>query len=135
MPSRSIGPTEALPPDRAAEPPDRDDQATRATSSSGHDLFEPAAHEGATQQAFHADDAEPPEESADPALGRVAAAVEDEVLVVDEQPRYHLMGCRALAAQQTIPLPAREAVELGFTPCGWCNPVAALGARHPASAR
>ena len=61
--------------------------------------------------------------------------VEDEVLVVDEQPRYHLMGCRALAAQQTIPLPAREAVELGFTPCGWCNPVAALGARHPASAR
>jgi hypothetical protein len=119
----------------AAEPPARDDQATRATSSSGHDLFEPAAHEGATQQAFPADDAEPPEESADPALGRVAAAVEDEVLVVDEQPRYHLMGCRALAAQQTIPLPAREAVELGFTPCGWCNPVAALGARHPASAR
>ena len=57
------------------------------------------------------------------------------MLVVDEQPRYHLMGCRALAAQQTIPLPAREAVELGFTPCGWCNPVAALGARHPASAR
>ena len=70
-----------------------------------------------------------------PHCGRVAAAVEDEVLVVDEQPRYHLMGCRALAAQQTIPLPAREAVELGFTPCGWCNPVAALGARHPASAR
>jgi len=119
----------------AAEPPARDDQATRAASGSGHDLFEPAAHEGATQQAFHSDDAEPPEESADPALGRVAAAVEDEVLVVDEQPRYHLMGCRALAAQQTIPLPAREAVELGFTPCGWCNPVAALGARHPASAR
>jgi hypothetical protein len=123
-----------------AEPPVRDEQAGRApfggaTSTSGHELFEPTAHEGAAQQAFHAGDAEPPEESVDPALSRVAAAVEDEVLVVDEQPRYHLMGCRALAAQQTIPLPAREAVELGFTPCGWCNPVAALGARHPASAR
>jgi hypothetical protein len=125
----------------ATEPPARDDQATTraplgGSPASGHDLF--AAHEGASQHggsAFPLDDAEPPEESPDPALARVAASVEDEVLVVDEQPRYHLMGCRALAAQQTIPLPAREAVELGFTPCGWCNPVAGLGARHPASAR
>jgi hypothetical protein len=126
----------------ATEPPVRDDQATTraplggSSAVSGHDLF--AAQEGASQHggsAFPLDDAEPPEESPDPALARVAASVEDEVLVVDEQPRYHLMGCRALAAQQTIPLPAREAVELGFTPCGWCNPVAGLGARHPASAR
>jgi len=128
-----------------AEPPTRDDQAARTPfggsgSGSGHDLFEPSRGGGQqvpAQQAGSAypDDAEPPEESADPALGRVAATVEDEVLVIDEQPRYHLTGCRALMAQQTIPLPAREAVELGFTPCGWCNPVAALGARHPASAR
>ena len=126
----------------ATEPPVRDDQATTraplggSSAVSGHDLF--AAQEGASQHggsAFPLDDAEPPEESPDPALARVAASVEDEVLVVDEQPRYHLVGCRALAAQQTIPLPAREAVELGFTPCGWCNPVAGLGARHPASAR
>jgi hypothetical protein len=126
----------------ATDAPARDDQATRApfggsSAVSGHDLFDPAAHEGASQHGGSAFplDAEPPEESPDPALARVAASVEDEVLVVDEQPRYHLMGCRALAAQQTIPLPAREAVELGFTPCGWCNPVAGLGARHPASAR
>jgi hypothetical protein len=127
----------------AAEPPARDDQAARTTFGSGHGLFESAepprggGHQVPAQQAASAyeDDTEPPEESADPALGRVAATVEDEVLVIDEQPRYHLMGCRALMAQQTIPLPAREAVELGFTPCGWCNPVAALGARHPASAR
>jgi len=124
------------------ERPARDDQSSArapfggSSAVSGHDLF--ATNEGASQHggsAFPLDDAEPPEESPDPALARVAASVEDEVLVVDEQPRYHLVGCRALAAQQTIPLPAREAVELGFTPCGWCNPVAGLGARHPASAR
>ncbi len=138
----------------------RDDHTARATfggsaPGSGNDLFEPApppagsadatavmgvagsAQQGSAQQAgsHPAGDAEPPEESVDAVLGRVAATVEDEVLVIDEQPRYHLMGCRALMAQQTIPLPAREAVELGFTPCGWCNPAAALSARHPASAR
>jgi hypothetical protein len=93
-----------------------------------------SAHQGGGQRAYPSD-AEAPEESVDPVVARVAATVADEVLVIDEQPRYHLLGCRALAAQQTIPLPAREAVELGFTPCGWCNPAAALGARHPASAR
>jgi hypothetical protein len=92
------------------------------------------AQQGGGQQAYPSD-AEAPEESVDPVVARVAATVEDEVLVIDEQPRYHLMGCRALAAQQTIPLPAREAVELGFTPCGWCSPAAVLDARHPASAR
>ena len=135
----------------SSEPSTRDEQTTRATfggsaARSGHDLFEPAAGEatsvmGAQQSsgqqagAAHPTDAEPPEESVDPVVARVAASVEDQVLVVDEQPRYHLMGCRALAAQQTIPLPAHEAVELGFTPCGWCRPAAGLAARHPASAR
>jgi len=111
---------------RATEPTVAEKRAAKIAATA------PSQHGGS---AFPLDDAEPPEESPDPALARVAASVEDEVLVVDEQPRYHLMGCRALAAQQTIPLPAREAVELGFTPCGWCNPVAGLGARHPASAR
>jgi hypothetical protein len=93
---------------------------------------------GAAQQAgdsYQDADREPPEETVQPTLAGVVAAVEDEVLVVDERPRYHLQGCRALIAQETIPLPAREAVELGFTACGWCNPAAVLGARHPASAR
>ena len=92
------------------------------------------AHQGQQSGAGFRSDAEPPEEAVDPAAARVVVAVEDEVLVIDEQPRYHVMGCRALQAQQTIPLPAREAVELGFTPCGWCTPAAVLGARHPASA-
>ena len=55
------------------------------------------------------------------------------MLVVDEQPRYHLSSCRALAGKATIPLPVREAVELGFTPCGWCSPVHTLAAQEPAT--
>jgi hypothetical protein len=63
----------------------------------------------------------------------VVALLPDEVLVIDEQPRYHLTGCRALASRPTIPLPVREAVELGFTPCAWCTPDRSLAERHPAA--
>jgi hypothetical protein len=80
-------------------------------------------------------DADPPEEDRDPAVSAVVALLPDEVLVIDEQPRYHVTGCRALATRSTIPLPAREAVELGFTPCGWCNPDRTLAERHPARAQ
>jgi hypothetical protein len=46
----------------------------------------------------------------------------DEVLVVDEHPRYHLAGCSWLAGRETIPLPLREARGDGFTPCAACTP-------------
>jgi hypothetical protein len=46
----------------------------------------------------------------------------DEVLVVDEHPRYHLAGCRYLAGRETIPLPLDEARADGFTPCAACAP-------------
>ena len=65
----------------------------------------------------------------------LVAELDDEVLVVDELPRYHLGGCRSLAGIPVIPLPAREAVELGFTPCAWCNPDRTLAARHRATVR
>ncbi len=77
-------------------------------------------------------DAEPSEEPRDPAAAAIVAGLETEVLVVDEQPRYHLSSCRALAGKATIPLPVREAVELGFTPCGWCTPDRTLAAQEPA---
>ena len=76
---------------------------------------------------------EPPEEERDPAAVAVVAGLEVEVLVIDEQPRYHLSGCAALTGKPLIPIPAREAVELGFTPCGWCNPDRTLAAQHVAS--
>jgi hypothetical protein len=93
-----------------------------------------AAEDGAADAAAApAGDAEPPEEQRDPAAAAVVAGLENEVLVVDEQPRYHLSSCRALTGKATIPLPAREAVELGFTPCGWCSPVRTLAAQETAT--
>jgi hypothetical protein len=80
-------------------------------------------------------DAEPPEEPREQAFAAIVAQLPDEVVVVDEQPRYHLGSCRSLAARAVIPLPVREAVELGFTPCGWCAPDRTLAERHPARAQ
>ena len=61
------------------------------------------------------------EQEAD-AAAPVAAGLEHDVLVVDEHPRFHLPGCTWLVGRETMSLPAREAVELGFTPCPRCSP-------------
>jgi hypothetical protein len=58
--------------------------------------------------------------------------LKDEVLVVDEHPRYHLAGCRFLTGQETIPLPLDEARTDGFTPCGICSPDRTLAERERA---
>jgi hypothetical protein len=49
-----------------------------------------------------------------------------EVRVIDGRPRYHLSGCPHLRGRHPLPMPVREAVELGFTPCGRCEPNTAL---------
>ena len=56
----------------------------------------------------------------------------DEVLVVDEHPRYHLAGCPHLAGVDTIPVPMDEARTDGFTPCGTCAPDRNLAHRERA---
>ncbi|BBG03075.1 MULTISPECIES: hypothetical protein [Pseudonocardia] len=101
--------------------------AGRAPSDGG-----PAGAAGSEQQPV-ADDA--PEEPRDPTLAGLVARLPDEVLVIDEHPRYHVQTCRALPGRAVIPLPVSEAVELGFTPCGWCSPNRSLGERHPAQVR
>jgi hypothetical protein len=75
-------------------------------------------------------DADPPDE---PAAQQVSAAdavrvsrMSTEVLVVDGRPRYHLAGCVHLLGRDSEPLPVHEAIELGFTPCGLCEPDSAL---------
>lgn len=78
---------------------------------------------------------EPPEEPHVPTAALVVSRLEDDVIVVDEQPRYHLPDCRALRGVEPIPLPAREAVELGFSPCGWCTPDRVLAERHSTTVR
>jgi hypothetical protein len=114
------------PPPAGWRPPSGPEQqapaAKQANGSPGGQ--EPAAREG-----------EPTVEQSEPAAAALAATLEDEVVVIDEQPRYHVVGCDALTAHEPIPLPAREAVELGFTPCGWCRPNHTLAERHPAATR
>ena len=51
------------------------------------------------------------------------ARLDTEVMVVDGRPRYHMADCPHLVGRLTEPLPAAEAVELGFSPCGLCRPV------------
>jgi hypothetical protein len=80
-------------------------------------------------------DGAPPEEPRDADAAALVAELDDEVVVVDELPRYHLGGCRSLGGSPVIPLPVREAVELGFTPCAWCTPDRSLAARHRAPVR
>ena len=55
--------------------------------------------------------------------------LKDEVLVVDEHPRYHLAGCRWLTGRETLPLPLDEARTDGFTPCAVCSPDRTLAER------
>jgi len=76
------------------------------------------------------DDEDPPDE---PVAQRVAPSdaarisrMSTEVLVIDGRPRYHVAGCVHLLGRPHEPLPVNEAVELGFSPCGLCEPDSAL---------
>ncbi|UOY02899.1 hypothetical protein [Blastococcus sp. PRF04-17] len=70
-----------------------------------------------------------PEELPDPPVEEVEVTdlllvvdLKDEVLVVDEHPRYHVEGCAHLRGRTPIPLPMDEARTDGFTPCADCAP-------------
>ena len=75
------------------------------------------------------DAGEPPVEEVEVTDLSLVVALADEVLVVDEHPRYHVEGCRHLSGQETIPIPMDEARTDGFTPCGTCRPDATLAER------
>jgi hypothetical protein len=76
------------------------------------------------------DDEDPADEPAaqrvSPADAGRVARMRNEVFVIDGRPRYHLMGCGHLNDRESEPLPVHEAIELGFTPCGLCEPDSAL---------
>jgi hypothetical protein len=70
-----------------------------------------------------------PEDLPDPGIEDVEVTdlllvvdLKDEVLVLDERPRYHRAGCRHLRGRTPIPLPHDEARTDGFTPCAVCEP-------------
>lgn len=75
-------------------------------------------------------DGVPPDEPAEYPMSSVEAAalmrMDAEVVVVDGRPRFHLGGCVHLTGRSYEPLPAYEAVELGFTACSLCQPVQSL---------
>ncbi|HEY2671158.1 MAG TPA: hypothetical protein VGJ07_12400 [Rugosimonospora sp.] len=75
-------------------------------------------------------DEDPPDEPAaqlvSPQDAARVAHMSTEVLVIDGRPRYHHPACVHLLGRENEPLPVSEAVELGFTPCGLCEPDAAM---------
>ncbi|WP_436521966.1 hypothetical protein [Actinoplanes sp. HUAS TT8] len=68
-------------------------------------------------------DDEPLPQAVQPTDAVQVARLDTEVLVVDGRPRYHMADCPHLVGRLTESLPAAEAVELGFSPCGLCRPV------------
>jgi hypothetical protein len=89
---------------------------------------------GASQHAAVNDDDYDDEDPADepvaqqvsPADSARVARLSTDVLVIAGRPRYHLAGCVHLLGRESEPLPVAEAIELGFTPCGLCEPDSAL---------
>ncbi|MFJ1765599.1 hypothetical protein ACIOD2_35105 [Amycolatopsis sp. NPDC088138] len=112
-------PADTPEPDLTAESPEPD-EAPAAAASSAAPEEEPAA----------ADEAEPGEESTSDSDIALLADLDDEVVVVDEHPRYHLRVCSWVGARDTIPIGIGEARQLGFTPCSRCGPDATLVAAH-----
>ena len=68
------------------------------------------------------DGTDPAEEDVEVTDLLLVVDMRDEVLVVDEHPRYHLADCAWLGGRATIPLPVAEARGDGFTPCAVCRP-------------
>jgi hypothetical protein len=80
------------------------------------------------------DDDPPGEPPAEPVLASEVSRLaqrDDEVLVVDGRPRYHLESCSHLAGRDAQPLPVSEAVELGFTGCAECAAATTLLGQPP----
>ena len=120
-------------PSPAAETATGGAQATTPTSSAPA-RTRSAAPAGATAAsvvgAAHAEDlADPPVEEVEVTDLLVVVDLKDEVLVIDEHPRYHLPGCRYIAERTTIPIPLDEARTDGFTPCAACAPDRTLAQR------
>jgi hypothetical protein len=75
---------------------------------------------------------EPPAQEVPAEDAERVARMSTTVLVVDGRPRYHLASCVHLVGRDSEEISVREAVELGFTPCGVCEPDSALLAEaHP----
>ncbi|ONI70574.1 hypothetical protein ALI144C_48985 [Actinosynnema sp. ALI-1.44] len=86
----------------------------------------------AVQQPVLDENVEPLEENTDATDLLVVSELQDEVVVIDERPRYHLSSCAWLGERPVMGLPIAEARDLGFTPCSLCAPDSTLAARQRA---
>ncbi|WP_410640233.1 hypothetical protein [Amycolatopsis sp. lyj-346] len=125
-------PPEPAEPAAPAEPVS--EEQTTLIPASG-DLGDPAdtpepAPADASAETETTSDSDPGVEDTPEADVAVLADLEDEVVVVDEHPRYHLRTCPWLGPRDTIPIGVGEARQLGFTPCDRCRPDATLVAAH-----
>jgi hypothetical protein len=116
---------EAAPGGDHAAPPDAEPMPAEVPSAEPRKATEPPstaahAHRGSSGGADASGD--PPVEEVEVTDLLLVVDLRDDVLVVDEHPRYHLGGCRWLTGRETIPLPLDEARTDGFTPCAWCEP-------------
>jgi hypothetical protein len=75
---------------------------------------------------FDEPDDEPAPQQTSPGDAARIAVLNADVYVVDGRPRYHLRGCVHLMGRESEPLPVSEAAELGFSPCGVCEPDSSL---------
>jgi hypothetical protein len=98
-----------------------------------HSVSVTGSHEAQPGSASADKDTQPGEEDTDAADLLVVYELIDEVLVVDEHPRYHLERCRWPDHTRVDRLPVREARELGFTPCARCRPDTTLARKHRAA--
>jgi len=120
----------------AAEQPAEDEQTVLIPAAG--DLGDPAdTPEPEEPVAAEAPAETKPEAETDPGVEETPAAdiavladLEDEVVVVDEHPRYHLTTCVWLGTRDRIPIGIGEARQLGFTPCDRCRPDANRVAAH-----
>ncbi|SET02515.1 hypothetical protein [Geodermatophilus poikilotrophus] len=111
--------------ERSVEEPPTTVPPTTAAANGHADEHIPArrgAHEPRESPA-DATTGEPGEEDVEVTDLLLVVDLADEVLVVDEHPRYHLPGCPHLEGREDIGLPMVEARADGFTPCGTCRPV------------
>ncbi len=133
-------PTTASAPDErpaAADPTPAEVPAAEAVASDAEPAPRPPAHAhpgpGAGSSApSTADLKDPPIEDVEVTDLLLVVDLKDEVLVVDEHPRYHLPGCRFLVGRTAIPLPMDEARVDGFSPCALCTPDRHLADRERA---
>jgi hypothetical protein len=114
-------------PPAAAEAEPSDAEPTMPVAA--HARPEPGAASAAPSSA---DPKDPPVEDVEVTDLLLVVDLKDEVLVVDEHPRYHLPGCRFLVGRTAIPLPLDEARVDGFSPCALCTPDRHLADRERA---